>query len=405
MKKVLVLGGGFAGIEAAIYLRKASFDVTVVSDRDYFYIYPTSIWIPTNEAEFSDVCVELEALRQAHGFHLIIDRITAIRAKNNEVDLERMGTYRDYDYLVIALGAGKMKHPGIEHTLSICGVPEHSLEIRDRLNALIAKGSGSIAMGFGGNPNDSSAVRGGPGFELIFNVHNHLKKLGIRDRFELTFFAPMKEPGARMGPRALKMMDLFFRRLNIKAHFGKKISAFEADGIRFEDDSKLLSDLTMFIPAGDGHPIVKTSDLPLNKAGFIHINDHCEVDYEHADHFFEDIDGIIKQHSNVFAVGDVASMDGPDWRAKQGHVAEVMARATAFNIEARESNKIEREGYQEHINILCVMDSGDGAAFVYRDEHRAFMLPMPIVGHWLKKGWGWYCRNSKLGRIPRIPGM
>jgi sulfide:quinone oxidoreductase len=51
------------------------------------------------------------------------------------------------------------------------------------------------------------------------------------------------------------------------------------------------------------------------------------------------------------------------------------------------------------------MDSGDGAAFVYRDEKRAFMLPMPFVGHWLKKGWGWYCKNSKLGKIPRIPGM
>ena len=63
------------------------------------------------------------------------------------------------------------------------------------------------------------------------------------------------------------------------------------------------------------------------------------------------------------------------------------------------------KGYNEHLNIRCVMDSGDGAAFVYRDEKRAFMLPMPFIGHWLKKGWGVYCRYSKLGRIPRIPGM
>ncbi|RLB76048.1 MAG: sulfide:quinone reductase, partial [Deltaproteobacteria bacterium] len=44
-------------------------------------------------------------------------------------------------------------------------------------------------------------------------------------------------------------------------------------------------------------------------------------------------------------------------------------------------------------------------AFVYRDDKRAFMFPMPIIGHWLKKGWGLYCRHSKLGNIPRIPGM
>ena len=127
----------------------------------------------------------------------------------------------DYDYLVVALGAHKMKHAGLEHTLSICGAPEMSLEIRHRLNALMARGHGKIAMGFGGNPNDTTSVRGGPGFELLFNVHNMLKKKGIRDNFELTFFAPMAEPGARMGPQALKMMDVFFKRLNIERRFGK----------------------------------------------------------------------------------------------------------------------------------------------------------------------------------------
>ena len=51
------------------------------------------------------------------------------------------------------------------------------------------------------------------------------------------------------------------------------------------------------------------------------------------------------------------------------------------------------------------MDSGDGASFVYRDDKKAFMIPMPIFGHWLKKGWGLYCRYSKLGKFPRLPGM
>ena len=58
-----------------------------------------------------------------------------------------------------------MKHKGIENTLSICGKPEVSLAIRDELDRLIEKGSGKIAVGFGGNPKDKSAVRGGPGFE------------------------------------------------------------------------------------------------------------------------------------------------------------------------------------------------------------------------------------------------
>ena len=393
MKKVLVLGGGFAGVDAAAHLRKMNYDVTLVSDRDFFYIYPTSIWVPTHESEFKDVCVDLKELQKAHGFKLIIDTVSEVSKAKNSVTLASGETIDDYDYLIIAMGASKMKPKGVEHTLSICGAPKQALEIRDALDKLVAKGSGKIAMGFGGNPKDTSAVRGGPGFELLFNVHNMLKKKGIRENFELTFFAPMAEPGKRMGPQALKMMDVMFGKLGIKQHFGKKITHFEADGIAFEDGSKLESDFTMFIPAGDGHEVIKNSDLPTNDAGFIKTDDFSCVLNE---------DGSM---SNIYAIGDVASLEGYDWRAKQGHVAEVMAKNTAHNIEQRDNGGSDFKGYNEHLNILCVMDSGDGAAFVYRDEKRAFMIPMPIIGHWLKKGWGFYCRNSKLGKIPRIPGM
>jgi sulfide:quinone oxidoreductase len=392
-KKVLVLGGGFAGVDAAAHLKKAHYDVTLVSDRDYFYIYPTSIWVPTHESEFEDVCVDLRELQAAHGFNLIISGVKEISKEKNSVTLDNGKVLDDYDYLVIAIGASKMKPKGIEHTLSICGAPEQSIAIRDEIDKLIQKGSGKIAMGFGGNPKDSSAVRGGPGFELLFNVHNMLKKKGIRDNFELTFFAPMEEPGKRMGPQALKMMDVFFSKLNINKHFGKKITEFVEDGVIFEDDSKLEADFTMFIPAGDGHEVIKKSDLPQNEAGFIKTDDYSCVLNE---------DG---SQSNIYAIGDVASLEGYDWRAKQGHIAEVMAKNTAHNIVERDNGGTDFKGYHEHLNILCVMDSGDGAAFVYRDEKRAFMLPMPFIGHWLKKGWGWYCRNSKLGKIPRIPGM
>jgi sulfide:quinone oxidoreductase len=392
--KVLILGGGFAGLEAAIFLRKKGYPVTLVSDRDYFYIYPTSIWIPTGEAKFEEVSVPLTELQEAHGFELVLDEITEIVSKEHKA-IGKKGEYTG-DYLVIAIGSGKVKHEGSEHFLSICGKPEESLRIKERIDALIQKGGGKIAMGFGGNPKDPSNVRGGPAFEVLFNVHNQLKKLGIRQNFELTFFAPMAEPGARMGPQALKMMDLFFKKLDIKQHFGKKIKRFEEDGIVFEDDSKLESDFTMFIPAGDGHPVFANSDLPLNEAGLILINDNCEV--------MHDFDETPEQY-NVFAIGDSAAIDGPDWRAKQGHIAEVMARNVAFNIDAMEEGIEERKGYLEQLNILCVMDSGDGAAFVYRNNKGGKMIPMPVIGHWLKKGWGWYCRNSKLGKIPRIPGM
>ncbi len=336
----------------------------------------------------------MDELKKIHGFNLIIDEITTIESLKKRV-YGKKGEY-SYDYLVIALGSGKVKHKGIEHTLSICSQPSKSLNIKEELDKLIQKGEGKICFGFGGNPKDPSNVRGGPIFELMFNIHHKLKKRGVRDNFELTFFAPMKEPGARMGKKALGMMGNYFKRLNIKKLVGKKILEFKKEGIVFENEEFLQSDLTLFIAAGDGHKVFEASDLPLNEAGLVKINEYCEVvhDFKKTPDFY-----------NVFAIGDCAALEGPSWRAKQGHIAEVMAKNTAFNIKSVIEKNTEKKSYKDHINIMCMMDTADGAAFVYRDDKRAMMIPMPIFGHWLKKGWGWYYKNSKLNKIPRIPGL
>jgi len=390
MKRVLILGGGFAGVEAAIYLKKENnLDITLVSDRDYFYIYPTSIWIPTGKTTKENISVPLDKIAFKHGFKLIVDTVTSLEAKAKKVTLASGRLLENYDYIVVALGQDKMTAKGLENTLSICGKPEEAILMKEKLDELMEKGSGKISMGFGGNPKDTSAVRGGPAFEVLFNVHTLLKKKGLRDKFELSFFAPMEKPGQKMGDNALVMMDKMFEMNNISKKVGSKITSFEADGILFEDGEKIESDLTMFISAGKGHSVLEASDLPLSDAGFVVTNEYNEI---------EGFDAI-------YAIGDSASLLGPEWRAKQGHVAEVMAKNIAHNI-FQHSQKIDsKKSYIDHLNILCLMDTGDGAAFVYRSNTTAKMIPLPIIGHWMKLGWGWYCKNTKLGKMFRLPGM
>jgi sulfide:quinone oxidoreductase len=389
MKGVLILGGGIAAIEAAIYYRKEGFEVELISPRDYLFIYPISIWIPVGMSTFDNTKMSIAVLASRHGFTFTHDGVVAINAADKTVTLQ-YGGIRNAEHLVIAMGAGKMKHEGLKYTLSICGEPEQSVLLKGRIDDLIAKGGGKIALGFGGNPKDTSGVRGGPGFELLFNLHHMLVKKGIRERFELTFFAPMAQPGARMGEKALAMMASMFKRDQITTKFGQKIMCFEASGVRFEDEGFLEADLVMFIPAGDGHAVIKSSDLPQNEAGFIRINDYCQI---------EGIQG-------WYAIGDAAALQGPDWKAKQGHIAEIMARNSAYNSAISLGLKQgELKGYQEHLTILCLMDMGNGAGFVYRNDLKALLIPMPIVGHWMKIAWGWYYKWTKMNFIPRIPGL
>jgi len=389
MKQFLILGGGFAGVEAAIQLRKKGYDVTLVSDRDYLFIYPISIWIPVKGLNFNDSKIPLHHLQKKHGFNLIIDKVEKIDSNNKTVKLQNQEI--SYEYLFIALGMDKRHIKGIENTLSICGAPKQSIAIRDELDKLVKRGSGKIAIGFGANPDDptGSVVRGGPAFELLFNISTYLKKKGLLDSFELNMFAPMPHPGRKMGEKAYQNMGKFFERYKVKKHVGKKIVGFTKNEVLFEGGDKLESDLTIFISGGKGHHTLKDSGLPLNKAGFINTLNTCQVE----------------GFPEVFAIGDSAHLLGPEWGAKQGHMAEIMADVASYNAHQQIIGSEKTKSYVDKISIICVMDSGDGAAWISRTPKKESMLMLPIVGHWLKKGWGFYYKNSKLKRMPRIPGM
>lgn len=99
MKKVLILGGGFAGVQTAIDLQKSKqFEVTLVSERDYLFVYPISIWIPVHKKEFDDVKIPLEKIQKKYSFNLIIDKVNGIKAAENQVICESQ--VLSYDYLV-----------------------------------------------------------------------------------------------------------------------------------------------------------------------------------------------------------------------------------------------------------------------------------------------------------------
>jgi sulfide:quinone oxidoreductase len=189
----------------------------------------------------------------------------------------------------------------------------------------------------------------------------------------------MPEPGKRMGKSGYKMLDVMLNKEGIAKRVGKKITGFDHNGIYIENDTFIESDLTMFIPASAGPAILQQSDLPLSDAGFVKTDDHSKVE----------------GFDNIYAVGDVAAMNGPEWKAKQGHMAVVMGKNAAYNIDRAIKGGTKRKGYQKHINILCVMDTGNGAGFIYRKGPKDVFIPLPIVGHWMKKVWGWHYKLTR----------
>ena len=382
----LVLGGGFAGLEAAIGLSQKGLNVTLVSDREEMFIYPTSIWMVTGQHQRKHDTINLKIAATQYAFQFVHGKVDAIHPESKSATVN--GKELRGDFLVLAMGSGKMSMPGIANTHTICGKPEDTETLHEALERLIASSGGRIAFGFGGNPKDKSAVRGGPLFEVIFNVHQLLKKRKVRDRFELTFFAPMPNPGVRMGEKAADAVHRMLAKIDVAQRVGKKITRFDETGVVFEDDSRLDTDLTVFVPASTGHPLIHSgvspeaalpaTSLPVNTAGFVTIDGQCRV----------------SGFENVYAIGDAAAIEGPQWRAKQGHLTVEMARIAVKSIVATVTGSSVKKDYRDHVNILCIMDTATGAAIVKRTTRKATMIYLPFIGHLLKKAWGYWYRLS-----------
>ncbi|MFP4134714.1 MAG: NAD(P)/FAD-dependent oxidoreductase [Cyanobacteriota bacterium] len=385
-KKILVLGGGLGGVEAAIDLKKKfknDYQVDLISNRDFLYIYPASIWLTIGKRTVEDLSIPLPQLAEIHGFNFLHEEVKEISGQQQRVVTDQ--EEHQYDYLIVALGATKVKPKGVENTYSVCSGPEEGIRIQEKFLELVERGHGTIACGFSGNPKDSTAVRGGPMFEVAFNMDHYLREKGLRDNFKLIFFSPSPTPGKRLGQKGLTKLGGLFKERNIETRTGKKFKEFTENSIIFEDNSYVEADLIAYIPGLSGNPVLTNSDLPLTDAGFVPVNNG----------------GLAQGFDNCYVIGDSSFFEGPTWRAKQGHLAEVMARTTAENIALQEAGKEPTASFHEEINLLCVMDLGDDGVFVYRDEDKGY-APKGMWAHWAKLAWERYYKWNKYGKIPRL---
>jgi NADH dehydrogenase len=133
--RVLILGGGFAGVGAAQKLKKAEADVMLVDRHDYHTFQPLLYQLATGLLETTAVGHSLRDLLSRH------DNTTIHKASVTSIDLEQKTVEFSeispisYDYLVFALGAevnffGTAGAP--EHAFPMYTLP-HAVRFKDHL--------------------------------------------------------------------------------------------------------------------------------------------------------------------------------------------------------------------------------------------------------------------------------
>jgi sulfide:quinone oxidoreductase len=256
--------------------------------------------------------------------------------------------------------------------LTLCEGVSAAEAIRDRVNAMT---SGRIALGFGGNPNEPSAMRGGPMFELLFGLDSLLRRQGKRNKIELTFFNAAVEPGKRLGEKAVSGLLSEMAKRRIDTHLGHKPLGFSAKGVDTEG-GHLNADLILFMPGLTGPSWAPEAGLTLSPGGFFKADEFCRVE------------GAEKGTEKVFVAGDAGSFPGPDWMPKQAHMADLQAKAAVENLLLALDGKPACARFK--IELICIVDTLSQGILVYRDLNRSVLLPSSRVFHWAKRFFEWH---------------
>lgn len=375
MNRITIVGTGFAALTAIQTLRqrKVACEITVVSAKPEFIYYPSLIWIPCGLRRGDDLRIDLKPFFARMQIKHVAAEATGL-SPDGRILKTSVGEIEN-DGLIIASGGRFIKKlPGIEHAITPCEGIASAEAIRDRIQAM---SGGHIAMGFASNPNEQSSMRGGPIFEFLFGMDSQLRKENRRDQFHLTFFTPAERPGNRLGPKAVDGLLAEMKRRNITTHLGHKLKSFSPRVVTTEG-GEFDADLIIFMPGMTGNAWFDHTQLPRSSGGLLQADAQCRV----------------PGFERVYVAGDAGSFPGPDWMPKQGHMADLQARAAARNLAAEFAGREPTETFK--VELICIVDTNDSGMLVARNEKYNFVLPSMRIFHWMKRFFEWlYLRKFR----------
>jgi NADH:ubiquinone reductase (H+-translocating) len=104
-KRVVILGGGFAGINAAMDLAKLPVDVTIVDRKNYHLFQPLLYQVALAVLSPADIAQPIRSLMRDHpNIDVLMDEAIGFDLPQQRVHL-KTGVELEYDYLIIATGS------------------------------------------------------------------------------------------------------------------------------------------------------------------------------------------------------------------------------------------------------------------------------------------------------------
>ncbi|MEZ4241200.1 MAG: NAD(P)/FAD-dependent oxidoreductase [Myxococcota bacterium] len=299
---VIVVGGGFGGLEAARHLRKARVRITLVDRANHHLFQPLLYQVATATLAPSDIAEPIRGvLRKQANVAVRMAEVTNVDLAQKRVHLQEDGHSVDlaYDKLVLAAGAS---HSYFGHDDWAADAPglktiADALEMRQRILCAFERAEWEP------DPKQRAAlttfvvIGAGPtGVELAGAIKEIAFRTLRRD------FRNIDSTRARVlllegGPAVLPAYPEHLRQraleqlqhLGVEVKLGAMVTGVDAHGVDVGEE-RIDAGTVLWAAGVRGASLAKTLEVPLDKAGRVPVGPDCSV----------------PGHPDAFVVGDLA---------------------------------------------------------------------------------------------------
>jgi len=328
---VVVVGGGFAGLNATRALRDAPVRITVVDQHNHHLFQPLLYQVATASLSPADIAAPIRSvLRRQENVRVLLDRVTGIDPETRTVQLDASPPL-EWDYLVLATGSthSYFGHPEWEQyarglkdlddavairneVLTAFEVAERAVsdEERRRLLTFVIIGGGPTGVELAGAIAEIARHSLAREFHAIDPGQAAIELIEGAPRLLMTFPESL----------ATKAQETLEAR-GVKVRTNVMVTGIDATGVTLATGERIEAGTRLWAAGVAASDLGRRSGLPLDRVGRVLVGPDLTV----------------AGRPDIFVAGDLAALNGPKGKQYPGvaQVAIQQGKSVGANIKRR----------------------------------------------------------------------
>ena len=357
-KRIVIIGGGFAGLKLASQLRKSGFQIVLFDKTNYHQFQPLLYQVATAGLNAGSIAFPFRKdFRHFPDFHFRMAEVTRIIPEEDKIETS-VGPL-NYDYLVIAAGTDT-NYYGMQniqtHAMPMKSVTE-AMALRTRLLLNFEKALTTSDTWKRQQLLNVVVVGGGATGVEISGALSEMKRYVVqKDYPDLSggvFNIYLLEGSSRllggMSEEASSKALHFLEQMGVKVLLNTKVTDYQEGSIRFGEDGNIPTETVIWVSGVKANGFVGIPQESIGKGGRILTDE------------FNRVKGV----ANIFAVGDICFQTETDYPNGYPQVAQVaiqQGNLLAANLQRLARQQLPRPFHYRNLGTLATIGRNKAVA-------------------------------------------